>query len=58
MTFDWFAQKGWASFCPTGPWIVPASFCPSPGALEMTLTVNGEVEQRSSTSEMIFGSLM
>jgi 2,4-didehydro-3-deoxy-L-rhamnonate hydrolase len=54
MTFDWFAQKGWASFCPMGPWIVPAGFCPNPDALEMTLTVNGVIEQRSSTSEMIF----
>jgi 2-keto-4-pentenoate hydratase/2-oxohepta-3-ene-1,7-dioic acid hydratase in catechol pathway len=54
MTFDWFAQKGWATSCPIGPWIVPAKFCPSPGELRMTLTVNGETEQSSSTSEMIF----
>jgi 2-keto-4-pentenoate hydratase/2-oxohepta-3-ene-1,7-dioic acid hydratase in catechol pathway len=55
MTFDWFAQKGWSTFCPMGPWIVPARFCPSPGALQLSLTVNGSVEQSSSTSEMIFG---
>jgi 2-keto-4-pentenoate hydratase/2-oxohepta-3-ene-1,7-dioic acid hydratase in catechol pathway len=54
MAFDWFAQKGWATSCPTGPWIVPARFCPDPGHLQMTLSVNGEVEQSSSTSEMIF----
>jgi 2-keto-4-pentenoate hydratase/2-oxohepta-3-ene-1,7-dioic acid hydratase in catechol pathway len=54
MTFDWFAQKGWATSCPTGPWIVPARFVPDPGALQMTLTVNGEVQQSSSTAEMIF----
>jgi 2,4-didehydro-3-deoxy-L-rhamnonate hydrolase len=55
MTFDWFAQKGWATSCPIGPWIVPARFCPTPQDLRMTLTVNGKVEQSSSTREMIFG---
>jgi 2-keto-4-pentenoate hydratase/2-oxohepta-3-ene-1,7-dioic acid hydratase in catechol pathway len=54
MTFDWFGQKGWATSCPTGPWIVPAHFVPDPGDLQMTLSVNGEVEQSSSTAEMIF----
>ncbi len=54
MTFDWFAQKGWATSCPTGPWIVPSRFCPNPGSLKMTLSVNGVLEQSSSTSEMIF----
>jgi 2,4-didehydro-3-deoxy-L-rhamnonate hydrolase len=54
MTFDWFAQKGWATSCPIGPWIVPAQFCPNPGDLRLTLTVNGELRQSSSTSEMIF----
>jgi 2-keto-4-pentenoate hydratase/2-oxohepta-3-ene-1,7-dioic acid hydratase in catechol pathway len=54
MTFDWFGQKGWATYCPTGPWIVPARFIPEPGDLQMSLTVNGEVQQSSSTGEMIF----
>ncbi|HEX4729733.1 MAG TPA: fumarylacetoacetate hydrolase family protein [Solirubrobacterales bacterium] len=54
MTFDWFGQKGWATSCPTGPWIVPARFVPDPGDLRMSLSVNGEVEQSSSTGEMIF----
>jgi 2,4-didehydro-3-deoxy-L-rhamnonate hydrolase len=54
MTFDWFAQKGWATSCPIGPWIVPAKLCPNPGELRMTLSVNGELRQSSSTSEMIF----
>jgi 2,4-diketo-3-deoxy-L-fuconate hydrolase len=54
MTFDWFGQKGWATSCPVGPWIVPAQLVADPGDLQMTLTVNGEVEQSSSTAEMIF----
>jgi 2,4-didehydro-3-deoxy-L-rhamnonate hydrolase len=54
MTFDWFAQKGHATSCPMGPWIVPSRFCANAADLAMTLTVNGNVEQRSSTSQMIF----
>jgi 2,4-diketo-3-deoxy-L-fuconate hydrolase len=54
MAFDWFGQKGWATSCPMGPWIVPAARCPDPGDLELTLSVNGEERQRSNTGEMIF----
>lgn len=54
MTFDWFGQKGWATSCPIGPWLVPAHFVADPGNLQMTLSVNGAVEQSSSTAEMIF----
>jgi 2-keto-4-pentenoate hydratase/2-oxohepta-3-ene-1,7-dioic acid hydratase in catechol pathway len=54
MTFDWFGQKGWATSCPTGPWIVPSRFLADPAGLELSLSVNGEVEQRSSTAAMIF----
>jgi 2-keto-4-pentenoate hydratase/2-oxohepta-3-ene-1,7-dioic acid hydratase in catechol pathway len=54
MTFDWFAQKGWATSCPMGPVIVPRRFLPNADELRMTLTLNGNVEQQSSTSEMIF----
>ena len=54
MTFDWFAQKGWEASCPLGPWLLPARDCPDPGDLALSLTVNGELEQCSRTSEMIF----
>ncbi|MEU3891915.1 fumarylacetoacetate hydrolase family protein [Streptomyces sp. NPDC029041] len=54
MTFDWFSQKGWATTCPMGPWLVPSQFCADPGALRMTLRVNDVVKQNSSTAEMIF----
>jgi 2,4-didehydro-3-deoxy-L-rhamnonate hydrolase len=53
MTWDWLMQKGWATSCPMGPWLVPASACPDPGRLRISLTVNGSVEQDSSTAEMI-----
>jgi 2,4-diketo-3-deoxy-L-fuconate hydrolase len=54
MKFDWFLQKGWATSCPLGPWLVPAG--EAPGALDaaMRLTLNGTVEQDSRTSQMIF----
>ncbi len=56
MQFDWFAQKGWASSCPAGPSLLPAEFCASPGDLDLRLTVNGEVQQESTTSQMIFST--
>jgi 2-keto-4-pentenoate hydratase/2-oxohepta-3-ene-1,7-dioic acid hydratase in catechol pathway len=54
MKYDWFMQKGWATSCPLGPWLVPAS--EAPGALDaaMRLTLNGMPEQDSRTSQMIF----
>jgi 2-keto-4-pentenoate hydratase/2-oxohepta-3-ene-1,7-dioic acid hydratase in catechol pathway len=54
MAFDWFAQKGWMTSCPCGPWMLPAAFCSEPGNLAIRLSVNGQVEQESRTSEMIF----
>ena len=54
MAFDWFTQKGWATTCPMGPWLVPSKFCANPGDLKMTLMVNGLVKQNSTTAEMIF----
>jgi 2,4-diketo-3-deoxy-L-fuconate hydrolase len=54
MTFDWLRQKGWEASAPTGPAIVPARSVPDPDALPLRLTVNGEIEQESNTSEMLF----
>lgn len=52
---DWVMQKAWDHFQPTGPWFTPAEFVPDPHALDIELTVNGAVRQKSNTSEMIFG---
>lgn len=54
MKFDWFSQKAWATSCPMGPWLVPAAALPAPQETVLRLTVNGEVQQESRTSEMIF----
>lgn len=52
---DWVMQKGWDKFQPTGPWITPARFVADPQNLDIELTVNGVVKQKSNTSRMIFG---
>ena len=52
--FDWFQGKNFDTFCPLGPWIVPARFIPDPQTLHLRLAVNGEAMQDASTAEMIF----
>jgi len=54
MKFDWLMQKGWATSCPLGPGLVPAAELPDAQDKAMRLTVNGQVEQESRTSQMIF----
>ena len=52
--FDWFQGKSWDTFAPLGPWIVPAWLIADPQALNLKLTVNGEVMQQDSTAHMIW----
>lgn len=54
MAFDWFAMKGWETSCPMGPWLLPARRRRDPAGLGLRLTVDGRVEQDSTTSEMVF----
>ena len=54
MKFDWFLQKGWATSCPLGPSLVPAGELPGAQDAAMRLSRNGQVEQDSRTSQMIF----
>jgi 2-keto-4-pentenoate hydratase/2-oxohepta-3-ene-1,7-dioic acid hydratase in catechol pathway len=51
---NWLLQKGWRGLKPLGPALVPARFVPSPDALKLRLSVNGETRQDSSTGQMIF----
>lgn len=51
---QWFLGKSMDTFCPTGPWLVTADEIPDPHELQMTLRVNGEVRQDSTTDLMIF----
>ena len=38
-----------------GPWLVTADEIPNPGALDLQITVNGEVRQQSNTRHFILG---
>jgi 2-keto-4-pentenoate hydratase/2-oxohepta-3-ene-1,7-dioic acid hydratase in catechol pathway len=48
---QWTRAKGFDTFCPIGPRIVPGL---DPRALRITTRVNGVVKQDSSTSDLIF----
>ncbi len=47
--------KSLDTFAPTGPWIVTADEIADPQALGIRCLVNGEVRQRDSTANMVFG---
>lgn len=51
---QWVRAKGLDTFAPCGPWIVTTDEISDPHSLEIELTVNREVRQRSNTSDLIF----
>jgi 2,4-diketo-3-deoxy-L-fuconate hydrolase len=52
--FDWFQGKCHDTFAPFGPWIVPAGSIADPQAVQMQLSVNGQIMQKDSTKNMIW----
>ncbi len=50
---QWLLSKTFDGFAPTGPCLVPAGEL-NPGALDISCAVNGQIRQRSNTSDMIF----
>ncbi len=51
---DWFVGKGYDTFAPMGPWIVPKEFYGDPvKRLRQTLTIDGKVMQEAGASDMI-----
>ena len=52
--FDWLSHKGFDGACPLGPTIAPARYVPDPHALDLKLSIDGEVMQDSNTRHMIF----
>jgi 2-keto-4-pentenoate hydratase/2-oxohepta-3-ene-1,7-dioic acid hydratase in catechol pathway len=50
----WFRSKSMDTFCPMGPFFVPADAIDDPNRLDIALTVNGEVRQKANTSSMLF----
>lgn len=51
---QWIKGKSAPSFGPVGPWLVTADEVPDPQNLSLSLSLNGEVMQSSSTSDMVF----
>lgn len=51
---QWFRGKSCDTFAPTGPWIVTRDEIKDPHKLRISLTLNGETMQDSSTSNLIF----
>ena len=52
---QWIKGKSARNFGPIGPWLVTPDEVGDPQDLALTLSVNGETMQDSSTSDMIFG---
>jgi 2-keto-4-pentenoate hydratase/2-oxohepta-3-ene-1,7-dioic acid hydratase in catechol pathway len=51
---DWFQGKNHDTFCPLGPWIVPARAIADPQRLWLRLSVNGAPMQDGTTADMIW----
>jgi 2-keto-4-pentenoate hydratase/2-oxohepta-3-ene-1,7-dioic acid hydratase in catechol pathway len=46
-------RKSADTYCVVGPWIVTADEIPDPGALRLSLTVNGQPRQSASSAQLI-----
>ena len=53
-TSQWSLSKSLPTFCPMGPAIVTADEIADPHALDVQLSIDGEVLQHSNTRELIF----
>jgi 2-keto-4-pentenoate hydratase/2-oxohepta-3-ene-1,7-dioic acid hydratase in catechol pathway len=53
-TSQWSLSKSLPTFCPMGPVIVTADEIADPHALDISLSIDGEVLQDSNTKELIF----
>jgi 2-keto-4-pentenoate hydratase/2-oxohepta-3-ene-1,7-dioic acid hydratase in catechol pathway len=51
---QWFKGKGLDTTCPIGPYVTHKSAIADPHALNIQLSVNGQLRQRSSTSDLLF----
>lgn len=52
---QWIKGKSWDTFAPLGPWLATRVEIPDPHALSLSLSVNGERVQHSTTAQLIFG---
>jgi acylpyruvate hydrolase len=54
-TSQWVIGKTFDTFAPMGPALVTADEIPDPQALDIQLSINGKVYQKSNTCNLIFG---
>jgi acylpyruvate hydrolase len=54
LTSQWTLAKSFDTFGPMGPALVTADEVPEPGALDLSLSLNGREMQRSNTRHLIF----
>jgi 2-keto-4-pentenoate hydratase/2-oxohepta-3-ene-1,7-dioic acid hydratase in catechol pathway len=54
-TSQWTLGKSFPTFTPMGPFIATADEVPDPHALDIRLTLSGEVMQSANTRDLIFG---
>jgi 2-keto-4-pentenoate hydratase/2-oxohepta-3-ene-1,7-dioic acid hydratase in catechol pathway len=52
---QWSMSKSFPTFCPLGPAIVTADEIADPHALQISLSIDGEMLQNSNTRELVFG---
>jgi acylpyruvate hydrolase len=53
-THQWLQGKVWEASTPLGPWLVTPDEVGDAQALDISLTLNGEVLQRASTEQLMF----
>ncbi len=51
---QWLRAKGFDTFAPMGPWLVTEDEIADPHSLDITCRVNGELRQKSNTSNLVF----
>jgi 2-keto-4-pentenoate hydratase/2-oxohepta-3-ene-1,7-dioic acid hydratase in catechol pathway len=54
-TTQWLMGKTFDTFAPMGPWLVTRDEIQDPHALDLSLSINGEILQKSNTRELVFG---
>lgn len=54
MGTDWLQSKARPGWLPAGPWLAPAWNIADPGALELSLRLNGELMQSGHAGDMVF----
>jgi 2-keto-4-pentenoate hydratase/2-oxohepta-3-ene-1,7-dioic acid hydratase in catechol pathway len=52
--YPWTLSKGLDTFCPMGPYLIPADAIDDPHTLNLELRVNGEIKQRANTRDLVF----